>query len=62
MRVEKNYIKGLTNSELVSEWKNRGYRDFYKKGGYNSGLGWGSMDAVINYGNYKDEMYERGLL
>lgn len=62
MRVEKHYIKNLTDSELVREWKDRGYAEYFSKIGKVSGLGWDSMDAVINYGNYKDEMYERGLL
>ena len=62
MRIDKNYIKNLTNSELVSEWKSRGYAEYKKKEGKVAGLGWDSMDACINYSNYKNEMKERGLL
>ena len=62
MRIDKNYIKNLTNSELVSEWKSRGYKEYYSKVGKVAGLGWDTMDACINYSNYKDEMFERGLL
>ncbi len=62
MRIDKNYIKNLTNSELVSEWKSRGYAEYRKKIGKVSGLGWDSMDACINYSNYESEMKDRGLL
>ena len=62
MRVEKHYIKNLTDSELVREWKDRGYAEYFSKIGKVAGLGWDSMDALINYGNYEQEMRERGLI
>lgn len=62
MRVEKHYIKNLTNSELVREWKSRGYKEYHSKIGKVSGLGWDSMDALINYSNYEQEMIDRGLI
>ena len=62
MRVSKEYIKGLTDAELKREWKNRGYKEYHSKIGKVAGLGWDTMDACINYSNYKDEMIERGLI
>lgn len=62
MKIEMNYIKSLTDTELIKEWKKRGYESFWRKVGKVSGLGWDSMDAAINYSNYHNEMKERELL
>ena len=62
MKIELNYIKSLTDSELKSEWKSRGYKEYHSKSGKVSGLGWDSMDALTNYTNYESEMKERGLI
>ena len=62
MRVSKEYIKGLTDAELLKEWKSRGYKEYHSKVGKVAGLGWDTMDALINYSNYEQEMRERGLI
>ena len=62
MIVEKDYIKGLSSADLKNEWNERGYADYYDSIGRVSGLGWNSMDALINYCNYESEMKDRGLI
>lgn len=62
MKIGLDYIKSLTNSELKSEWKSRGYQKYYNSIGKVSGLGWGSMEALTNYTNYFNEMRDRDLL
>lgn len=62
MKIELNYIKSLTDSELQREWKSRGYKEYHSKIGKVAGLGWGSMEALTNYTNYFNEMRERNLL
>ncbi len=62
MKIELNYIKSLTDSELKSEWESRGYAEYHSKIGKVSGLGWGSMEALTNYTNFFSEMRGRDLL
>ena len=62
MKIELRYIQSLSDVELKRGWKSRGYKEYHDKIGKVSGLGWGSMDALINYSNYAKEMKERNLL
>ena len=62
MKIELNYIKSLTDSELKIEWKSIGYEEYHSKIGKVSGLGWGSMEALTNYTIFFSEMRERNLL
>ena len=62
MIIELSHIRSLSDTELKREWENRGYKEYHDKIGKVSGLGWDSMDALINYSNYAEEMKERKLL
>ena len=61
-RIEAYKWQRMSDDEVIEYWESHGYAETFEREHNTSGFGFSSFEALNNYSNCKEQMFDRGLL